>query len=75
MPDLTPERDPRVDPIPGDAFLGKCSQKVVTRRFGRYVAYRCTLLVMAAWYVPPESIQHIARWRKWAKNAEVVKHA
>lgn len=70
-----PERDARVDPRPGDVLRKGPSVVTVVRatendfRFD-FTGFAADAPPLVAWYAP-----WLPSWRKWAKNAKVVKHA
>ena len=73
----TSDRDPRIDPKPGDAISRHIPQALngiilreVERAHGGFVGFYSDNGNVRKW-----SIIHLAAWRDWAKKAEVVEYA
>lgn len=65
------ERDPRVDPIPGDVLCGEYSREfAVIRREDN----GCIVNQKPPWG-PRRVFVPASMWRKWAANATVVRQA
>lgn len=73
------ERDPRVDPMPGDVLRGLNFGRNETRRVSCVINSECSMTDYATvmFYRGPTASSAVSRdnWRKWAKNAEVVRVA
>lgn len=70
------ERDPRIDPMPGDVLdvVGNPKRKVA--RFGvNRIAVRYREVGMMQRKSHPVEIAMIQAWRKWAATAQIVKKA
>lgn len=63
------ERDPRIDPQPGDVLVGDGGyRRYIVKRRGKYVVYE-------VYGLSGLRIQRVTRFQLWAKTAEVMRRA
>ena len=70
---MTDNRDPRLNPMPGDVLESPCIRRTVTRIGGSgekaWILYRSR--GRGNWQNP----MYVSEWSKWASTATVIKKA
>ena len=72
------DRDPRVDPRPGDLLEQNTNRRLVTSIEGgrvRYIHTRLMFWESHGWYGDNPCWTRVENWRKWAAGATVVRKA
>ncbi len=74
MNDTSPERDPRRNPRIGDVLRSGSEQRMVMDEISVKRTFEISHIVFSSTSIGCESNAHetIARWLRWAKNAEVL---